>query len=113
MARFELPSGQWIECRDQLNIKDRKAINHSLSMQVNEDNSRTMTGDVGDLMLGVLLERVITKWSLPIPVPSENDNKEVAEDHLSLQDWDFLMTETKPLLDQILKGGNKVDNPKK
>jgi hypothetical protein len=112
MAKFELPSGSWVECRDVLTVKDRKAINAAIKMQLNDDNSRVMTADVGDAMLSVLLERTITAWGFPTLIPADNPNKDIVEDILGLEDWDFLMTETKSMLDQVLKG-KTVEEPKK
>ncbi len=112
MAKFELPSGGWVELREVLTVKDRKAINGALKFQFTGDDNRIMTGDVGDLMLGVLLQRTITSWSFTTFVPADNPNKEIAEDVLTLEDWDFLTTETRPMLDQILTS-KPSENPKK
>ena len=64
-------------------------------------------------MRNALLGRIITAWSYPVPVPSQNTFQAadvVIGDAMDLDDYGVLAEEVEPLMDKIQ--GRKTADPK-
>ena len=73
--RIDLPDGDWADVRelDELRDGDRKALNKAVSLTLTSDegdNTGHLPGSYEDDMMDALLARVVTNWSLRMPLPS-------------------------------------------
>lgn len=114
MAHIELPSGNWVEYRDQLKAMDRFAVQDAVMLEFREGGNRASLGMIND-QRNALLGRIITKWSYPGPVPSENSFQAadvVIGDAMDLDDYNALADAVQPLLEKI-SGTTVKGDPKK
>lgn len=67
--RIDLPDGQWVDVLDpdQLRSADLKAYRSA----VPADGSMTVTVGLLDIMKDKLLQRLVTGWSLDLPLPKD------------------------------------------
>lgn len=117
MAKCSLPSGAWVEYRSELKAKDRFAVQDAANLEIGmggTDKSRAsflgMTNDMRNALLG----RIITAWSYPVPIPSQNSFQaadDVIGDAMDLDDYTVLAEEIEPLMEKI--SGNAAAAPKK
>ena len=77
--RIDLPSGAWVEVRDNLNADDYYAVQGAVDVEVSSDGSGASVARLpGNHQLrrqDALLAEIITGWSYTeqgIPVPSQN-----------------------------------------
>ena len=77
--RIELPSGAWVDVKDNTVPGDRFAIQDSTMLEVLEDGRRVVRGAAGK-QYRAFLTRIMTGWSFPVPIPA------VAGDGV-LDDW--------------------------
>lgn len=72
--RIELANDNWVEVRDRILGSDRTAVQSVLKIRIKtsqEQSDAQETGaDLMDRMHNALLNRVITAWSFPEPIPS-------------------------------------------
>jgi hypothetical protein len=115
MARVELPSGGWVEYRENLTVQDRIAANSALSFRFEPGPDgtevRTMTGGSDDRMRIALLGRIITAWSFPgVPPPSSNiaDPADLIGSVLDLDDYEAVCDAIAPLFARVLRSGPKT-----
>ena len=83
-----------------------------LSRLVRAATRRRLYGMQND-MRNALLGRIITAWSYPVPVPSQNSFQAadvVIGDAMDLDDYGVLAEEVEPLMDKIQ--GRKTADPK-
>lgn len=115
MARFELPSGAWVEYRDKLMSMDRFEVQDSVILEFRDGGNRASLGMVND-QRNALLGRIITAWSFPDPVPSQVRDIAAADvvigKVMDLDDYNALAAEVQPLLDKIT-GVTVKEDPKK
>lgn len=113
MARADLPSGAWVEYRNQLKASDRFAVQAVVSVEVGGDASRASFLEMQNDMRNALLGRIITDWSYPVPIPSKNSFAAadvVIGDAMDLTDYAALEKAVEPLMDLI--AGRNVPDPK-
>lgn len=107
MAKCELPSGGWVEYRAELKAKDRFAVQDAASLEfgvTGTDKSRASFLGMQNDMRNALLGRIITGWSFPVPIPSQNSfaaADEVIGDAMDLDDYSVLAEEIEPLMEKI------------
>jgi hypothetical protein len=120
VAKIELPSVQtdgsnnWIEYRDKLMAGDRFAVQEVVSIELGGDKSRAQFLMMQNDMRNALLGRIITGWSFPVPIPSQNSFQAadiVIGNAMDLKDYAVLEKAVDPLMDLIQ--GRVVDDPKK
>ena len=117
MARVELPSGGWIEFRDKLKAGDRFAVQAVAKVELGSgtDDKRVASFlEMNNDMRNALLGRIITAWSFPDPIPSQNSFAAadvVIGNVLDLEDYAALEKEVEPLMDLIQ--GRNVPDPKR
>jgi hypothetical protein len=118
--RIEMPSKQgdennWVEIRTDLKVKDRLAVQEVARVQIGEDGGNSFSAmAMENDMRNALLGRIITAWSYPFPVPSENSfvAADVVLGELDLDDYAVLEAEVQPFMNKI-SGRRPVADPKK
>ena len=112
--RIELPSGAWLDIREEWKGADRKKTRKAVKLSVTEAGVREMDGDIDDAMRDAMLAEIITAWSLTeqgIPIPSKNiGGADVIAEVLGHKDYNALQDAAQPLLDDLL--GRGQGNPK-
>lgn len=122
MARVELPSKQadgtpnWVEYRDRLRALDRFAVQEVVNFEIDDATGKRKTNFymLANDMRNAMLGRIITAWSYPSPIPSQNSFQAadvVIGETMELEDYAVLEEEVQPLLDLI--NGTKEPDPKK
>lgn len=123
MARIELPSTQtdgehhWVEYRDKLKAGDRFAVQAVAKVELGSgtDDKRVASFlEMQNDMRNALLGRIITAWSFPDPIPSQNSFAAadvVIGNVLDLEDYAALEKAVEPLMDLIQ--GRNVPDPKR
>jgi hypothetical protein len=116
MAKLELPSGGWVEYREELKAGDRFAAQAAAESIIGEDNRPRLNAlGMNNSMRNALLAAIITGWSYPVPVPAGNDFVPDKEAYIGntmpLRDYNVLAEAVEPLMKEI--GGAVVENPKK
>jgi hypothetical protein len=118
MPRIELASTQadgtpnWIEYRDRLMSQDRFEVQETALVAMG-DNGKTSLLALANDMRNALLGRIISAWSFPVPVPSQNSMAAadtVIGGVLDLDDYTLLEEAVQPLMDKI---SGRTDSPKK
>ena len=114
MPKLDLPSGAWIEYRDQLKVKDRFAVQEVAKVDIREEGNSTSFLAMQNDMRNALLSRIITAWSYPVPIPSLNHFQAadvIIGDQMDLDDYSALEEAVQPLMDKI--AGRRDTSPKK
>ena len=123
MARIELPSTQaddtpnWVEYRDKLKAGDRFAVQAVAKVELGSgtDDKRVASFlEMQNDMRNALLGRIITAWSFPDPIPSQNSFAAadvVIGNVMDLEDYAALEKAVEPLMDLIQ--GRNVPDPKR
>lgn len=103
IARCELPSGNWVEYREDLKAADKFAVQDAVILEYDENDKRRMRAGTINVMRNTLLVRTITAWSFEgIPVPGQNmAGVDTLGDILTIEDYDALAEAVAPLLDKI------------
>ena len=102
--RIELPSGAWLDIREEWKGADRKKTRKAVKLSVTEAGVREMDGDIDDAMRDAMLAEIITGWSLTdqgIPIPSKNiGGADVIAEVLGHKDYNALQSlgQIQPLL---------------
>lgn len=113
MARVELPSGGWVEYREQLKASDRFAVQDAVFIDSKGDTSRMSLG-IGNDIRNALLGRIITKWSFDGPTPDQLKDIAAADviigNAMDLDDYNALSEAVQSLVDKV--AGNKTKEPK-
>jgi hypothetical protein len=118
--RIELASKQadgtpnWVEIRTELKARDRFAVQDVSVVTTEDGKSRASFLGLQNDMRNALLGRIITSWSFPVPVPSQNHFQAadvVIGDVMDLEDYTVLENEVEPLMDLI--SGRSLPDPKK
>jgi hypothetical protein len=125
MPRIELPSGGWVEYRDQLKASDRFAVQAVAKIEVKAGTATRGTAAPPDTRVAAILEmlndqrnallgRIITAWSFQDAVPAQNDFAAadvIIGNVLDLDDYAALEEAVQPLMDKI--AGRGQPDPKK
>lgn len=115
MARLELPSGGWVEYRDKLKAIDRFAVQEAVQVEIAPGGGQKYSvGAMMNDMRNALLGRIITGWSFPEPIPSQNHFAAadvVIGNAMDLEDYAALEDAIQPILDLI--EGKQSPDPKK
>lgn len=103
IARLELPSGGWIDYRDDLRAGDKFAVQDAIILEYDDSDRRRLRAGTTNTMRNALLFRIITAWSFPgIPVPSQNmAGVETIGDVLDIDDYNALAEAVATLLDKV------------
>lgn len=119
--RIEMPSKQpgdennWVEIRTDLKVKDRLAVQEVARVQIGEDGGNSFSAmAMENDMRNALLGRIITAWSYPFPIPSQNSfaAADIVLGELDLDDYAVLEAEIQPFMNKI-SGRKPVADPKK
>ena len=108
--RIDLPSGAWLDVRDEFRGSDRKKVRRAIRLSVTPDGVQEMFGDVDDVMRDAMLTEITTDWSLAaqgIPIPSVpgpdgRPRTDVIAESLSSEDYGALQEAAQPLLEKVL-----------
>lgn len=93
---------------ERLRNRDRRAVNKAVVIEVDTETGRRMvTAAMNDDITYAILTRVVEKWSLPFPPPTED---EAVLDELPFDQIDALTEAVKPHLDAIM---NRQDTSEK
>jgi hypothetical protein len=111
MARIELPSGNWVEYRDNLMAKDKFAVQDAVILTITSNDVQEVTGAIQMRMRNALLRQVITGWSFALPIPSMNGGADIG-DTLSLDDYNVLEEAVDPLLQKVSFAPNREASSK-
>jgi len=102
--KVELPSGNWVELRDNLKGRDRTAVNAVLRIRVRtgeqQEREQEVGADVSDRMHDTLLANLITLWSFERPIPSSQGGADAVAD-LDIDDYHELHSRTEDLLQRV------------
>ncbi len=105
--RVDLPSGAWVEFRDDLMAQDRFDVQAAATVAVSDSTGQTTLSPLAMLnqQRNALLARVITGWSLAeqgIPIPANNPGgAAIIGAALTLRDYNALETAIEPLFAEI------------
>ena len=108
--RVDLGEDQWADLRElgELRRADQKAVLRSTTMEIDPAEGKAfINGAADEDQVDALMERIITNWSLPLPLPSQ-DPKSLGK--LTMAQGDALADAAKPYLEAI---NVKVDPAKK
>jgi hypothetical protein len=89
--RIELPSGAWVDVKDNAVPGDRFAIQDAVELEVEDGGRRVVRGAAGK-QWKAFLARFVTGWSFPVPIPAVvgtdvlDDWPDQEEDDEALQD---------------------------
>jgi hypothetical protein len=103
IEHIELPSGAWVDYRNDLKAGDKFATQDAVVLEYDESDKRKIRGGTTNVMRNALLARIITAWSFQgIPVPSQNiAGIETLGETLDIDDYNFLAEAVAPLLDKV------------
>jgi hypothetical protein len=115
--RLDLPSGGWIEYRDQLRGKDKFAVQGAIRFTMEEGRAQEVTGAVSNNMRNALLARIITDWSFPEPIPAKRSDLDLSDplqledaigEPLDIDDYNALQEAVEPLFEKVsFQGPNR------
>lgn len=112
--KIDLPSGAWVEIREDLKARDRFEVQSVAMLEVGEGRNKAALYEMQNDMRNALLGRIITSWSYGVPVPSANSFAAadvIIGEAMDLDDYAVLADEVEPLMDKIQ--GRKAPDPKK
>jgi len=119
--KVDLPSGAWVELREDLRAADRFAVQAVASVELGGKDGKEGAGrtrasflEMQNDMRNALLGRIITAWSYPDPIPSQNQFAAadvVIGNAMDLDDYAALEKAVEPLMDKI--AGRGLPDPKK
>lgn len=98
--RIELPSGNWVECKDNTVPRDRFAVQDASQLVV-EDGRATVSGT--SRQWTAFLTRIITGWSYDVPIPSAGGAAVLDEYPQTDDDIDALSDALGERYDQIIR----------
>jgi hypothetical protein len=110
--RVELPSGGWVEIRDKLMAGDGFQVRRAAKITQGADSTTFSPKEMEDDQRNTLLGLIITGWSFPVPVPSQNSFAAadvVIGNAMDLDDYAFLAEAVQPLMDKIDGKGARPD----
>lgn len=117
--RVDMPSKQadgtphWVEYRDSLMAIDKFAVDEVATITMGDAGNKVSALAMRNDMRNALLGRIITGWSYPVPVPSQNNFQAadvVIGNALNLKDYAALARAVEPLMDEI--EGKELPDPK-
>jgi hypothetical protein len=121
MARIELPSmsadgetRNWVDYRDVLKAADRFEVQKVARLEMKEEANLASFLEMQNDMRNALLGRIITAWSYPVPIPSQNSfaaPDKIIGELMDLDDYSVLEQAVEPLMDKI--SGRVARDPKK
>lgn len=106
MARIELPSGNWIEYREDLMAADKFAVQDAIVLTVTAGADQEVTGAIQMKMRNALLRQIIIAWSYSVPIPSMNGGADIGLT-LTLDDYNALEEATDVLLEKVTFAPNR------
>jgi len=105
--RIDLPSGAWVEVRDQLKAADRFATQNSITFTLDEGKVK-QPGGLTNSVRNALLERIITEWSYTeqgIPIPSKHvAGADIIGEVMDIDDYQELSDAVEPLVQKVSWG---------
>jgi hypothetical protein len=96
---IELPSGNWVEVRENLKGRDKTAVHTAIEFVIEDGTQKTNAGIV-DLMQNALLASIITGWSFAVPIPADSGGPDAVGD-LDIDDHNKLTEETADLMKKV------------
>ena len=103
----------WVEYRDSLMAIDKFAVDEVATITMGDAGNKVSALAMRNDMRNALLGRIITGWSYPVPVPSQNNFQAadvVIGNALNLKDYAALARAVEPLMDEI--EGKELPDPK-
>lgn len=97
--RVELPSGNWVEVRENLKGRDKTAVHTAIKVVI-EDGKQETNAAVVDMMQNALLASIITGWSFPAPIPAMEGGLDAVDD-LDIDDHNELVDKTADLMKKV------------
>jgi hypothetical protein len=109
--RIEFPSTAWVEIREELKAADRFKVQEAATIEASDTGRShySFAGMTND-MRNMLLSRIITAWSYPVPIPAQNSfaaADTIIGETMDLDDYTILAREVEPLMNKI----NGVTSP--
>jgi hypothetical protein len=112
--RVELPSGAWVECRDELTGGDKRRTQEAITFTIQDGQQQRVSAGIHNDMRVALLAGIITAWSYAEdkgwPIPASNPGGSAVLDLLPIDDYNALGEAMEPLLKKVSFGGDKVPN---
>jgi hypothetical protein len=120
MAKIELPSGAWVEYRDQLKALDKFVVQDAVFLNIKDGGVSQALGFQNDIR-NALLGRIITNWSYNAPTPAGAKDIAAADviigEAMEIDDYNALAEAVQPLVDKVSgnksKDKDKEEDPKK
>lgn len=111
--KVTLPSGGWVEYRDNLMAGDKFAVQDVISVEFKDGVNKASLGMIND-QRNALLGRIITDWSFG-QTPDQLKTLQAADivigNAMDLDDYNVLAEAVDPLLNKVM--GSVVKDPKK
>ena len=110
MAHIELPSmanaeeHNWVDIRTDLKASDRFEVQKVARLEIKQDMNLASYLEMENDMRNALLGRIITAWSYPVPIPSQNTfaaADRIIGETMDLDDYAVLEDAVAPLMDKI------------
>lgn len=114
MAKADLPSGAWVEFREELKARDLFAVQEVAQIEFGEGKSKASFLALMNDQRNALLARVITGWSFDAAIPAKNDFAAadvVIGDAMDIDDYNALAAAVEPMMQKI--SGTNLPAPKK
>ena len=100
--RVDLPSGGYVDVRDNLVADDKFAVQDSIKFKVRDGKEQEVSGGITNDMRNALLAELITGWSLKAPLPSADMKAGMAAiDDMDIDDYNALQEAVEPLLEKV------------
>lgn len=120
VERIEMPSmnsdgetHNWVEIRTTLKASDRFEVQKVARLEMKEEANLASFLEMQNDMRNALLGRIITAWSYPVPIPSQNSfaaADKVIGELMDLDDYAVLEKAVEPFMDKI--SGRVTRDPK-
>lgn len=109
--RVDLPSGAWVEFRENLLAQDRFDVQDAATVTIADGKQQTMSPlGMINAQRNALLARIITDWSLAaqgIPIPANNPGgAAIIGSALDIDDYNALEVAVEPLFTKVRGRGD-------
>lgn len=112
--RVDLPSGAWIEYRDELLGGDKRRTQEAVTFTIQDGQQQKISAGIQNEMRVALLAGIITDWSYAETkgwaIPASNPGGVGTLDLLPIDDYNALSVAVEPLLQKVSFGGDRVPN---
>jgi hypothetical protein len=103
MARLELPSGGFVEYRDQLLAGDKFAVQGAIMLKLQQSGEQEISGGIQNQMRNALLRQIITAWGYEnVAVPANHPHGvSIIGEVMPIDDYNTLSEAVEPLLAKV------------